>query len=332
MRKRANLNWRPEVLALGLALLLAPPASAFAQGAPEAPRASAPPKQPPPPLFPRHRRGIYRDSEGLEVIDATPQSPPLQTDDPSVPDNGEYEINLFTDADLSKGTQSVDLLFVDANYGLLPRIAGHELPTQVKFEIPVTSSREHGEPFTLGMGAATFGLKFNFYNNDRSGLSIAVYPQVEFEAPGTGSVQKGLAERGQTLVLPLLVSKPFHYFTLVANGTVSKPIHDPERESTNTLAVGIGRAFTRKTALMMEVRDESSSDFKDNHLVLLNYGLIYGIRRIIVYTHAGHSLFSDDGFGHTFLGIGMKFLIHTKEQKTTSLTDAYRFNQPAAPR
>jgi hypothetical protein len=288
------------------------PASTFAQGA------AAPPKgAPQPPLFPRHRRGIYRNSQGLEVIDATPQSPPLETDDPGVPDAGEYEINLTTHADLSKGAQSVDLLFVDANYGLLPGIAGHELPMQVKFEIPVTASREHGDPFTLGAGAATFGLKFNFYNNQHSGLSIALYPQIEFEAPGTGSIQKGLAERGQTLVLPLLVAREFHYFTLVANDAVSKPVHDPERESTNTVGIGIGRAFTRKVAVMVEVRDESSTDFKDNQRLLLNAGFIHGVRRIIVYGQLGHSLFSNDGYGHTYFGIGMKLLIHTKEQKTT---------------
>jgi hypothetical protein len=43
-------------------------------------------KQPPPPLFSRHRRGIYKNALGVAVVDATPQSPPLETDDPSVPD------------------------------------------------------------------------------------------------------------------------------------------------------------------------------------------------------------------------------------------------------
>jgi hypothetical protein len=77
-----------------------------------------------PPLFPKHRRGIYTNGANIEVIDATPQSPPLETDDPSVPDKGEYEINIFTDADLSKDARSVHLLFVDANYGIVPRLIG----------------------------------------------------------------------------------------------------------------------------------------------------------------------------------------------------------------
>ena len=308
MRTRSNPNRRPRIFGHGLALLLAlVPVDASAQGAPEPPKAA---KEPAPPLFPRHRRGTYRDRQGLEAIDATPQSPPLETDDPTVPEPGEYEINMFTDADLSKGAQSVNLLFIDANYGVLPKFAGHELPMQVKFEIPVTYAREPGEPYTHGVGAATFGLKFNFYTNERRGLAVAVYPQVEFEAPGTGAVQKGLAERGQTLVLPLLVAKEFHYFTFVANGTVSKPVHDSERESTTTISVGFGRAFTRKVAMMMELNNESSADFKDNHLLLLNVGMIHGVRGIIAYAKAGHSLSSDDGFGHTYLGVGLKFMLN----------------------
>jgi hypothetical protein len=309
-RTRSNGHRRPGIPWLGLALLLAlAQENAFAQGAADPPRAA---KEPPPPLFQRHRRGTYLDRQGLETIDATPQSPPLETDDPTVPEPGEYEINLFTAADLSKGAQSVDLLFIDANYGVLPKFGGHELPMQVKFEIPVTSAREHGEPYTHGVGAAKFGLKFNFYTNDHQGLAIAVYPQVEFEAPGTGAVQKGLAERGQTLVLPLLVAKEFHYFTFVANGTVNKPVHDPERESTTTLSVGFGRAFTRKIAMMMELNNESSADFKDNHLLLLNVGVIHGVRGIIAYAKAGHSLSSDDGFGHTYLGVGLKFMLNRR--------------------
>jgi hypothetical protein len=164
------------------------------------------------------------------------------------------------------------------------------------------------------MGAAKFGAKFNFYSNEDSGLSIAVYPQVEFEAPGTDSVQKGLADRGQTLVLPLLVAKEFHYFTFVANGAVTKPVHDPERESTTTLGVGFGRAFTRKVAVMMEVRNESSLNFENNHLIFLNVGLIHGVRNAIVYAHLGHSLYSDEGFGHTYIGAGMKIMLNQRRQ------------------
>jgi hypothetical protein len=302
----------PRILGplLGLLLTLTPGA-AFAQD--DSPQSVRSPKPPPPPLFPRHRRGLYRDRQGLELVDATPQSPPLETDDPGVPDNGEYEINLFSRADLSKDAQSIDVLFVDANYGVQPSIGGHKLPTQLKFEFPVAADRQNGGSFTLGVGAAAFGLKVNFYNNEYTGLSVSFYPQVEFEAPATRSVAKGLAEPGQTVMLPLLVAKQFKFFTFVANGGINRVVHDPEREGTGTWSVGVGRAFTRKVAAMVELRDESSLDLKKNHLLFLNAGMIHGVRRVIVYTLVGHSLSSDDGVGHTYLGIGMKFMIHTRD-------------------
>jgi len=243
------------------------------------------------------------------VVDATPQSPPLETDDPSVPDKGDWEINLSTFADLSKDAQRVDLLLVDANYGTLPEIAGHKLPTQVKLEFPLAAARTNGEPFTYGAGAARFGLKFNVYINEHRGVSVAVYPQVELTAPASRAVEKGLATPGQTLILPLIVSKQFHYFTFVANGAVEKSVHDPERDITGIFSVAFGRAITRKLAAMVEVRGESAFEAGGDRLVFLNVGLIRGIRNVVVYAKVGHGLASSDDASHTYIGVGMKLLI-----------------------
>jgi len=284
--------------------------SVSAQEKPGPPQAEKePPKAPAPPLFPRHRRGIYRNAAGDELIDATPQSPPLATDDPGVPDNGEYELNFGFHLDHAKGVQRIDLLGVDANYGVLPVVAGYKLPTQLKLEFPVAAARESGEPLTVGVGAAVLGVKLNFYTDEGRGISVSVYPQVEFPAPGGHGVEKGLAEQGQTLILPLLVAREFHAFTFVFNGGLEKPLHDADRETTSEFGVGFGRAFTRKVAAMIELRTESTLDFKRERLVFVNAGFIHGVRNIIVYTNVGHSLFADDGLGHTYAGVGIKLLI-----------------------
>jgi hypothetical protein len=272
-------------------------------------------KQPAPPLFPRYRRGVYRNGQGVEFVDAVPQSPPLESDDPGVPDKGAYEINLSINGDLFSDGERVDLLFVDANYGILPAIKGHELPAQLKLEFPVAAFRRHGEPFAIGIGAVTLGVKFNFYNHERKGLEVAFYPQVEFAAPGTDGVEKGLAEAGQTVILPLLVSKQFHDFSFVFNGAVEKPVHDPDHEATAIMSAAVGRAITRKFAAMVEVRSESTFDFARDRLVFVNVGLVRGIRNIVVYAHVGRSVFSDDGFSHVFVGTGLKLLIQPKDTR-----------------
>jgi hypothetical protein len=99
-------------------------------------------KQPPSPLFPKHRRGMYKNVLGLPVIDATPQSPPLEIDDPSVPDKGEYEINLTTRADFSKQLRTFDFLVVDANYGIFPKIFGSRASCPAESRIPAGGRQE----------------------------------------------------------------------------------------------------------------------------------------------------------------------------------------------
>lgn len=272
-----------------------------------------PVKQPPPPLFSKHHRGMFKNGLGLWVIDATPQSPPLEIDDPGVPDKGEYEINLTTQADFSKQLRSFDFVLVDANYGILPKILGHELPTQVKFEFPLAGAKEQRDPFKVGIGAAKFGLKFNFYDNEYKGVSVSFYPQIEFAVPGTAAPEKNLANAGQTLILPLLVRQEFKYLTLVANGAVNQP-NDPRRQTTGSLDFGFGRAITRYLAAMWEIRAESAFDFKRDRLVVLNFGVMRRLRyNMILYANGGRSIFSDEVFARTYVGVGVKFLLMPKE-------------------
>jgi hypothetical protein len=270
-------------------------------------------KRPAPPLFPKHSRGMYRNGLGLQVIDATPQSPPLEVDDPGVPDKGQYEINFTNAEDFSSRLHAYDFLLVDANYGTVPRIFGHELPTQIKLEVPLAGAGEQGEPLKTGIGASQFGLKFNFYNNEHRGASLAFYPQIEFAVPGSHATGKGLADAGQTLILPILAEKEFEYMTIVANFAVNRPIHDTSRDTTGTLGFGIGRAVSRKTAAMAEIRSDSTFDFKRDRLVAANFGLMRGLREnVILYGNIGHSLLSDDGSGHIYFGFGVKYLFTPK--------------------
>ena len=309
-----------RIVALSLFILITGHAKAQESGAEQGQQGQQqttngkPVKQPPPPLFSKHHRGMYKNGSGLWVIDATPQSPPLEIDDPGVPDKGEYEINLTTQADFSKQLRTVDFVFVDANYGILPKILGHELPTQVKFEFPLAGAKEHGDPFEVGIGPAQFGFKFNFYDNEHKGESVSFYPQIEFAVPGTAAVEKNMANAGQTLILPLLVRQEFKYLIIVANGAVNQPIHDPQRHTTGSLGFGFGRAITRYLAAMVEIRAESAFDFKRERLVVVNFGVMRRLRdNMILYANVGRSIFSDDVFAHTYIGVGVKFLLMPKE-------------------
>jgi hypothetical protein len=264
-------------------------------------------RQAPPLLYSKHHRGLYKNARGRVVIDATPQSPPLETDDPGVPDKGEWEINLATQADFSKELSAFELLFVDANYGLLPRIFGHALPTQLAIEFPFAGAKAPNESMRVGIGPADVGLKFNFYSNDRHGMYMALYPQIEFAVPGTDAVEKDLAEPGQTFILPLLVQKEFKHMTIVVNAALDQPLHDPDRRTTGTLGLGAGRAMTQHVSAMAEARFTSTFDLAEERLFVVNVGLMRRLRDdVTLFGNVGRSLFSDEGSEHTYVGMGVK--------------------------
>ena len=131
-------------------------------------------------------------------------------------------------------------------------------------------------PYKAGIGTTAIGGKFDFYGDERRGISVSVYPQLEF-APAHGA-EKGLSEAGQTLVLPLLVAREFHAFTFVFNDELEKPLHDPSRQLASGFDFAFGRSFTRKVAAMIELRTESSIDLQRDRLVLVNAGIIDGVR------------------------------------------------------
>jgi len=180
----------------------------------------------------------------------------------------------------------------------------------VKFEFPLAGAKAPGDPMRVGVGAAKFGLKFNFYNNEHKGVYVSLYPQIEFAVPGTNAVEKGLAEPGQTLILPLLVQREFKYLTFVANGTIEQPIHDPAENTTGTLGFGFGRAITRHTAAMAEIRYTSTFDLQRERLLVVNSGLMRRIRdNVVLYANVGRSVFADEGIRHIYVGVGVKFLL-----------------------
>src|SRR5205809_714916 len=103
--------------------------------------------------------GHLTDPAGALWTSRTPTSapPPLAIDDPGVPDKGEFEINLLTSTDISNEARHIDVLRIDANYGFVLCGAGHDLPTQLKIEFPVSAAREGSTPYQFGFGTVAIG-------------------------------------------------------------------------------------------------------------------------------------------------------------------------------
>jgi hypothetical protein len=65
---------------------------------------------------------------------------------------------------------------------------------------------------------------------------------------------------------------------------------------------------------MGEIRAESAFNFKRDRLIVVNFGAMRRLRdNMILYANVGRSIFSDEVSAHTYVGVGIKFLLMPKE-------------------
>ncbi len=114
---------------------------------------------------------------------STQAGPPFVTDDPEPPPPGGWEINVPFILERTPGTTEMDAPLFDLNYGL-PDL-------QLKLEIPVEIVHEDSNGTVAGAGDLLLGVKWRFFNSEKSQLQLGVYPQVL--AP-TGNHARGLGE------------------------------------------------------------------------------------------------------------------------------------------
>src|SRR4029453_16910449 len=107
--------------------------------------------------------------------------PPFVTDDPEPPPPGGWEINVPFILERSPGKTEVDAPLFDLNYGL-PNI-------QLKLEIPVAIVHNDNDGTAAGAGDLLIGVKWRFFNNEKSQLQVGIYPQLLVP---TGDQTRGL--------------------------------------------------------------------------------------------------------------------------------------------
>jgi hypothetical protein len=125
--------------------------------------------------------------------------PPMRTDDPGTPGNGNWEINTGLTTERRIDERVFEAPVLDINYGAGDRV-------QINFEIPWVVRGTDTGPTQNGLGNSGVAVKWRFYQNEKRGLDVSMYPRFEFNNP-TSSVRKGLADRGQRFLLPIEISK-----------------------------------------------------------------------------------------------------------------------------
>jgi hypothetical protein len=248
-------------------------------------------------------------AEDSDELETTPQSPPLDVDDPGTPGCNRWEINVLVDGDITKHEKDWQLPLLDMNFGI-----GNNL--QLKYEVPYINSDTDGTSQTA-VGSSKFGVKEKFYEDEASELEIAFYPQVEFATPNSKAVKKGLESSGSITTLPLLVSKKIGEMEngnvmLSANISYNISAQD-DTKNFATAAVGIGMPFYRRIAFMGELSTEQSmrKDKEDTReqLLKVNAGFLGAVnQQFLLYASVGESLYASDKEDHTYLVAGIRLL------------------------
>jgi hypothetical protein len=125
--------------------------------------------------------------------------PPLITDDPETPGNDHWEINIAATLMARHDERLWQVPDLDINYGLGERI-------QLKLDISWLVLEQHGRGPIGGAGDWIAGVKWRFLDEDKYGVSISVYPQIEWNIVQS-SIRRGLVERGTQYLLPVQIAR-----------------------------------------------------------------------------------------------------------------------------
>ncbi|HEV7699847.1 MAG TPA: hypothetical protein VGO43_06435, partial [Pyrinomonadaceae bacterium] len=124
---------------------------------------------------------------------------------------------------------------IDFNYGTSKH-------TQLKIEIPYLVLHNNGQPGVQGLGNTNIGVRWRFRDGDEKGrLAISMYPQIEFNTPGSAALRRGIVDRGPEFLMPFQLES--HWGKYGVNGDVGYRVKRGEDEM--IYGVLVGREFKR---------------------------------------------------------------------------------------
>jgi hypothetical protein len=226
----------------------------------------------------------------------------MLTDDPATPGNGAWEINVAYTEQRTDQEFLRSFPHVDFNYGLGERI-------QLKFETGwLFTETPPGSAVKSGLDDSLLGVKWRFLDQERSGVDMSVYPQLQVENP-TGSVARGIAEPAPNLFLPIEIGHDFGKVKLI--GEVG---YQYFRAQENEWVAGVLGALevSDNLELMAELR-YFGEKFLNHGDVVLNLGLRRALSsKVKLLASAGTGLTNAPGATTFIAYLGVQVLLGEK--------------------
>jgi hypothetical protein len=206
--------------------------------------------------------------------------PPMITDDPGTPGNGNWEINLAVTRRHGDFGSEYELPLLDVNYGLGDHV-------QLKYEVPFVWIRDREGGSRSGVGNPLFGLKVRFVDSGPRGWQVSTYPQVQTHSFASSSERRGLAENRTALFLPFEFARPMGAFS--TNFEVGREFRSraPDKWAGGFV---LGHEWKSRVEGLAEVRLRSTDRF-ERSAVAMNVGARVGVRDVgVLLASAGRDL------------------------------------------
>jgi hypothetical protein len=186
--------------------------------------------------------------------------PPLLTDDPGTPGAGKWELNLALTLEQTHHARAIEGPLFDLNYGLGDHI-------QLKYEVAYLVLDEQDAGPVGGLSNSLLGLKWRFLDEDRHGVAMSIYPQVEFNYPSKW-IRREFVEEGTDFLLPIEIAKTFGPWEVGAEVGYEFVQHNDDEW---IYGLAIGYPLTKQVELIGEIHGNADQDF-DRNDVIFNLG------------------------------------------------------------
>ncbi len=254
--------------------------------------------------------GVISTDEDQEVhsakhellLDSSPSSPPLESDDPGTPGPNGIEINVYSNLDSFKVGNSLSSV-IDANYGLGDQI-------QIRLSKEALHEKIDGQTEFYGYGQTSLAIKWRFYDNSTNSFKLAVYPSYQF---ADETKQIDVDSEGRSLYIPIILSKTSGRYTFLLNAGISTNLDFASKKS-NFISLALGRASSETFRLMSEVVSQKSNV---GQRVDLRFGFVKEIfpneeskYETGFFGSVGRNIgWTDDGYEHLNILIGFAFAV-----------------------
>jgi hypothetical protein len=222
--------------------------------------------------------------------------PPLIGDDPGTPGNGKFEINVAYPYLQTEHTTTMDLGYVDANYGLGDHI-------ELSYQGGVLLGKSAGQGWHGGYDNSLLGLKWRFLDQETNGVDMSIYPQFGFNT--TSSLARiGFANSGVGGFMPVEIAKTFGKLELDGEFGYQYQEHDRDQWAGGPI---VGYLLNDRIELLGEARFVFDQDFRSNNLILDAGARVNLVEHVQLLFAAGRGLRNDGDSPHLYLYAGLGF-------------------------